>query len=185
MFRTGTCPLWKIVKTKIHVFLQQDIFPKCISGYNTDNCVKIKSLLISRSKTTYWCHSLYFPIPYLIQLDLDHQHNPCWVWSLQDQWNHLRTALLPTEWMTNILFMLRLSTEFTLYQKHFTIFTCVRPLSVSFLCEKEPPPPRSTLWDNTGDMVAASRYLLQCSNLGKCTLFLYFPYCTSYNPTTR
>ena len=35
---------------------------------------------------------------------------------------------------------------FTLYQKHFTIFTCPRPFSVSFLCEKEPPPPRSTPW---------------------------------------
>ena len=35
---------------------------------------------------------------------------------------------------------------FTSYQKHFTIFTCARPFSVSFLCDKEPPPPRSTPW---------------------------------------
>ena len=35
---------------------------------------------------------------------------------------------------------------FTSYHKCFTIFTCARPFSVSFLCEKEPPPPRSTPW---------------------------------------
>ena len=35
---------------------------------------------------------------------------------------------------------------FTSYQKCFAIFTCARPFSVSFLCEKEPPPPRSTPW---------------------------------------
>ena len=35
---------------------------------------------------------------------------------------------------------------FTSYQKCFTIFTCARPFSVSFLCEKEPPPPRSIPW---------------------------------------
>ena len=35
---------------------------------------------------------------------------------------------------------------FMSYQKRFTILTCARPFSVSFLCEKEPPPPRSTPW---------------------------------------
>ena len=35
---------------------------------------------------------------------------------------------------------------FTSIQKRFTIFTCARPFSVSFLFEKEPPPPRSTPW---------------------------------------
>ena len=40
----------------------------------------------------------------------------------------------------------RLSTDFSSYQKRFTTFTCARPFSLSFLCEKEPPSPRSTLW---------------------------------------
>ena len=35
-----------------------------------------------------------------------------------------------------------LSTNFTSYQKYFTIFTCARPFNVSFLYE-EPPPSRS------------------------------------------
>ena len=33
-----------------------------------------------------------------------------------------------------------------LYLKHFTIFTCARPVSVSFLYKEEPPLPISTPW---------------------------------------
>ena len=43
-----------------------------------------------------------------------------------------------------LIYIVPLHRLFISYQRHFTIFTCARPFSVSFLCEKEPPPPRST-----------------------------------------
>ena len=36
--------------------------------------------------------------------------------------------------------------------------------------EEEPPPPRSTPGEHTGDMAAILAFLLQYNNLGKCTV---------------
>ena len=39
--------------------------------------------------------------------------------------------------------------------------------------------------EHTGAMAAVSTLLLQRNNLGKHTMFLHWPNCTSYNPTIR
>ena len=54
-------------------------------------------------------------------------------------------------------------TDLWSYQKFFTMFICTRPVSVLFLCEEEPPPPRSTpqeayKWPGS---------CIHCVNLGK------------------
>ena len=71
---------------------------------------------------------------------------------------------------------------FTLYQKHFTIFTCARLSVFHFFCE-EPPPPRLTPWGAyrwTWQLYPT--FLLQHNKpWGKHKMFLHSPYCTSYN----
>ena len=50
-------------------------------------------------------------------------------------------------------------------------------------CENEPPPPRSTPWEHTGDMAATSTFLLQWDNPGKCSVsaFALLHLIQSYN----
>ena len=75
----------------------------------------------------------------------------------------------------SILFMWRLSTDFALYQKRFTIFTCARPF---YFMRRSHLLPNQLPREYTGDMTAVSTFLLQHHNLGKCTMFLHVPYCT-------
>ena len=65
-------------------------------------------------------------------------------------------------------------------------YSLVQGLSVFHFCVRRSHLlPDQLPGEHTGDMAAVSTFLLQCNNLGKCTMFLHLPYCTSYNSTIR
>ena len=75
-------------------------------------------------------------------------------------------------------FMYRLSTDFALYQKYFTIFTCTMPKCSFLFMRRSQLLLDQPLGEHTGDMAAISTFLHHHINLGKCTLFVHLPYCT-------